>query len=305
MSSDFSDDPVPVAVGPRARPAGRRPRAPVLLGTEIQALSVGGLETCIQLPGWDLAFDIGRCPPGAVARSRVLVTHAHMDHAGGLAYHAATRDLYGMSPPTYWVPPQNLADFEELMAVWRRLDRSELACTLVGVGPGERFSLGGNRWAEPFRSPHRVVCQGYALGTTRAKLRPEHQGLSGPELQALRATGAALTERVDVVEVAFTGDTTIEVVERIEAVRTARLLVMEVTFVGDDVPPAKAHAKGHVHLDDVAARADLFQNEALLFTHFSARYSPAAIRRELDRRLPRHLRERVVSLPELQLRARE
>ena len=30
-----------------------------LSGHEVEAVSVGGLETCIQLPGWDLALDIG------------------------------------------------------------------------------------------------------------------------------------------------------------------------------------------------------------------------------------------------------
>ena len=51
-----------------------------LAGIAVDALSVGGLETCIQIPGWDLAFDIGRCPPSVVSRSHVLFTHAHMDH---------------------------------------------------------------------------------------------------------------------------------------------------------------------------------------------------------------------------------
>jgi ribonuclease Z len=58
----------------------------------------------------------------------------------------------------------------------------------------------------------------------------------------------------------------------------------------------KARSKGHVHLDEIAERADLFENEALLFTHFSSRYQPYQIERALDRRLPPHLRERVHAL---------
>ena len=71
-----------------------------ILGNDLEAVSIGGLETCIELPAWGLCFDIGRCPPSAVRRERVFITHAHMDHAGGLAYHAAMRDLLGMKPPT-------------------------------------------------------------------------------------------------------------------------------------------------------------------------------------------------------------
>ena len=38
-------------------------------GVNIEAISVGGLETCIQLPGAKLAFDIGRCPGGMATPS--------------------------------------------------------------------------------------------------------------------------------------------------------------------------------------------------------------------------------------------
>lgn len=270
-----------------------------LAGTEVRAVSVGGLETCIELPGHDLAFDIGRCPPTAVRRKRVLVTHAHMDHAGGLAYHASMRDLLGLPAPTYYVPRPNLDDFAALLEVWRRLDRSDVPCTLVPTDPGVRFDLAPGRWAIPFRSPHRVYCLGYALGAVREKLKPEYVGLPGPEIGALRAAGTVITERSEAVEVAFTGDTTIDVVDNEPLVRTAKLLILEVTFLGSAVTPAQARAKGHVHLDDIAARADLFENEHLLLTHFSARHSAAEIREALDRRLPASLRARVTPLTDL------
>lgn len=271
-----------------------------VFGVEVVAVSVGGLETCIELPQWDLCFDIGRCPPSAVRRGRVAITHAHMDHAGGLAYHASMRDLLGMGTPTYFVPRPNLADFEQLLEVWRRLDRSDVAASLVGLEPGQRVELGGNRFLEPFRSPHRVYCQGYAVGTRRRKLRAEFAESTPQEIGRARAQGVEVTEEVDVIEVAFTGDTTIEVLDTNDLVRRARLLIMEVTFVGGEVTPARAHAKGHVHLEDVVRRAaDFEHNQGLLFTHFSARHSRGEIVNALDTRLPGDLRRRVVALPEL------
>lgn len=274
-----------------------------LAGVEVRAISVGGLETCIELPGHDLAFDIGRCPPTAVRRGRLLLTHAHMDHAGGLAIHAATRDLLGMRPPTYYVPRENHADFAQLLEVWRRLDRSDIPCTLVPVGPGDRVDLGGGVIAAPFRSPHRVHCQGYALVRRREKLRADLAGVPGTEIRARRMAGERVTEAHDVVEAAFTGDTLVEVVEREPMVREARLLIMEVTFLDERVPVKKARDKGHVHLDEIVERADLFANEKILFTHFSARYSPADVRRILGERLPPSLRDRVVPLlPDPQVR---
>lgn len=267
-----------------------------LVGIDVEAVSVGGLETCIELPSFDLAFDIGRCPMSAVRRKRILCTHAHMDHLGGLAYHAATRDLMGMPPPTYLVPRENHADVLALFDVWRRLDRSELPCTVVACGPGDRMELGGGRVALPFRSPHRVPCQGYAIVARRKKLRPAYEGLPGEEIHRRRLAGEVVSDDHEVVEVAFTGDSVIDVVEREAAVRTARLLVMEVTFLDERVSVEKARSKGHIHLDEVIERAALFENEALLFTHFSARYSAADVRRILDARLPDSLRGRVTPL---------
>ena len=76
----------------------------------------------------------------------------------------------------------------------------------------------------------------------------------------------------------------------------ARRLLMEVTFLDERVSAEKSHAMGHVHLDDVIRHAETFENEALLFTHFSARYTPREIVSLLDARLPAHLRERVQPL---------
>jgi len=269
---------------------------PRLAGIEVRGLSLGGLETCIDLPELKVCLDIGRCPPEVVARPTVLFTHAHMDHMGGIAYHAATRSLYRMRPATYVVPREDVDAVGALFDAWRRLDRSDLEHELVPLGPGEEWSLPNRMVVRPFRSYHVVPCQGYGLWRVRRKLRPEHAGLSPEEIVRLKQAGSAPTETLETPEVAFTGDSLIEVVEREEVVRTARLLVMEVTFLDERVSVAECRAKGHIHLDEVAERADLFANEALLLTHFSSRYHPEEVVRLLDRGLPRRLRERVTPL---------
>lgn len=265
-------------------------------GIEVQGLSVGGIETCIDLPELRLCFDIGRCPKQAVARPTVLFTHAHMDHMGGVAYHTATRALYGMKPPRYVVPHENVEAFEALFAAWRRLDRSELEHELVALGPGEELRLPNGLVARPFRSPHRVPCQGYALWRRKRKLRADLAHLACEDVRALRQRGEDPTVQVETPELAFTGDTRIEVVEQEEVVRKARVLIMEVTFLDERVGVESCRAKGHVHLDEVIERAELFENEALLFTHVSARYAPDEVRSILARRLPPSLAERVTAL---------
>lgn len=267
-----------------------------LCGIEIEALSVGGLETCIELPRQRLAFDIGRCPDSAVARSTVLFTHAHMDHLGGVAYHCATRSLRRLPPPTYLIGRENEQAFRELFAAWRGLDRSDLEHELVVLEPGEQHELPCKWLARPFRALHRVPCQGYGLWSRKHKLAPDFAGLPNDELRRLRASGVELTRTVETAELAFCGDTLIEVVEREPVVRRARVLVLECTFLDELVSVEECRGKGHIHLDEIAERAELFENEAILLTHFSARYSAARIRALLERKLPPQLLARVTPL---------
>jgi ribonuclease Z len=268
-----------------------------LAGIDVEGLSIGGLETCIDLPGLKLAFDIGRAPDFAVARETILFTHAHMDHMGGVAWHCATRSLRHMKPPTYLVPRENAEAFEELFRAWRKLDRSTLPHETIAIGPGETHVLPNRLVVRPFRSPHRAPCQGYSISTRKRKLKPELEGLPQEEIRRRRERDhAEVTTEVEIADVAFTGDSLIEVVDAEDVVRNARLLILEVTFLDDRVSVADCRSKGHIHLDEVIERADLFQNEALLFTHFSERYTSAEITSLLERRLPETLRGRVTPL---------
>lgn len=268
-----------------------------LAGIEVAGISIAGLETCIDLPEWKLCFDLGRAQYFALARPLVLFTHPHMDHLGAIAWHCATRALRGMRPPTYVVGREYAPALARLFAAWRELDRSELPHTLVELGPGEEFDLGFQRVARAFRSQHRVPCQGYVISERRQKLRPEHRALAGAEIARRRAAGDdSLFELQETALLAFCGDTRIEVLEREEVLRRVKVLVLECSFVDQRVSVAEARAMGHVHLDEIAERAELFGNEAVLLTHFSERYSSAEIVAALDARLPPALRAKVTPL---------
>ncbi len=266
-----------------------------LAGIRVRAVSVGGLETCIELPEWGLCFDIGRCPPTAARLETVLVTHPHIDHLGGIASHVGLRDLWKMRPPTYLVPAEYVEDFEVLLGAWRRLDRADLPCTIVPMRPGQEHDLGKGRVVRAFRAVHRVPTLGYALVRRRARLKPELVGLPGEDIARRKREGEEVTVPYEEIEVAFCGDTTVDVLRNIE-VRTAKLLILECTFPETDVPVEKARRSGHVHLDELLPRFAELTNQVILLTHFSSRYSAERIVDILDRRLPPDVRARVVPL---------
>lgn len=262
-------------------------------GLEIEALSIGGVETCYQVPAFDVCLDIGRCPPGAERRPVLLLTHAHIDHAAGLPYYVSMRGLASLTPPRVYCPAADREGLQAVLDAWSRLQADSARCRLVGVKPGDEIRLPRDHVARPFRSPHRISTVGYTIFSQRKKLKPALHGLDGPEIARRARAGESVNEVQERAELCFPGDTRIEVIDREPSARKARILLLECTFVGPDVTIEKARRSGHVHLDQIAERADLFDNEHIVLTHFSRRHPPEHIKAEVDRRLPATLRDRV------------
>jgi ribonuclease Z len=169
-----------------------------------------------------------------------------------------------------------------------------------------------------------VPSQGYVAYGTKEKLKAEFIGSSASEIKALKARGVEITDTVEVPEVAFTGDTTIDWVDRatgsgsvnpsgeengavdgasVDAVAAdalrARLLICECTFVDDRCSAEDARRYGHTHIDDLVARADAFRETgAILLIHFSARYKAEEVREALAARLPEALKAKVTPMLE-------
>ena len=262
-------------------------------GLKIEAYSVGGVETCFQIQDFDVCLDIGRCPAGAERRNVLLLTHAHIDHAAGLPYYVSLRGLINLPPPRVYCPAADRDGLQAILDGWARLQADSDRCSLIGVKPGDEIRLPRDHVARPYRSPHRISTVGYTIYSQRKKLKAELHGLDGPQIAARARAGERVNEVQERAELSFPGDTRIEVVESEASVRQARILLLECTFMGPDVSVEKARRSGHVHLDQIAERADLFENEFVVLTHFSRRHSPDHIRSEVARRLPDNLRRRV------------
>jgi ribonuclease Z len=262
-------------------------------GLTIEAQSVGGVETCFQVPDFGLNLDIGRCPEGAIGQDRLLLTHAHIDHAAGLPYYVSMRSMRHQGPPDIYCPAASHPTLMRLLETWSELQADTLLCRLMPIEPGDRIQLPNDAFAQVFRSPHRISTAGYTLFRRIRKLKPEHKGKDGSEIGRLARSGSEIHEIIERAELCFPGDTTIDVLDSDPTVATARVLLLECTFLGGAKSPEDAKRGGHVHLDQIAANANRFENEHVVLTHFSKRYSPNEIRREVERKLPKSLLDRV------------
>jgi len=263
----------------------------------IEGHSRAGHETCFRIRELGVALDIGRCPDLVVPMGHVFVTHAHLDHAAGIPFYAAQRKLQQLGVGTIYVPSESKDGFEELMAVQRKLTGSELRLDIVGLAAGAELQFARNHVVRAHAATHRVAARAYELVDVRHHLRPEFIGKSREELGQLRRDGVTVDEPYARSLLFYTGDTDRGLLETCDAMFRSEVLMIECSFVMDGHQDRAAQYR-HIHLDDIADFAGRFENEHIVLTHFSRRYSRDEIRDAVRRRLPASLHDRVrLALP--------
>jgi ribonuclease Z len=261
-------------------------------GFEIEGVSIAGHESFYKIPAFRCLLEFGRAPDDVLGYSTVCLTHGHLDHAAGLAHHASRRRLTGLPPARIFAPEEAVPDLEAWLAISQRLEDVSYGVHITPVVPGKSVLLRNDLELKFLPGRHRVPTVGYLFSEIRKKLDDEFVGRSGEEIAALRIGGAQVTHREEIPLLAYPGDCGPEVFDAAPELYRSRVLLIECSFLApDDRDRAKEYE--HIHLDDILERASLFENEAIVLTHFSLRYRPDEILEALEA-LPAGISDRVI-----------
>eukprot|EP00299_Pterocystis_sp_00344_P013566 c6660_g1_i1.p1 GENE.c6660_g1_i1~~c6660_g1_i1.p1 ORF type:complete len:321 (+),score=57.05 c6660_g1_i1:43-1005(+) len=246
----------------------------------------------------------------------ILISHLHADHFSGIHAILAARSLSGLQTKIVLPHHADQTTFQQMLQLQMKLNnpfatRPDLDFEIVSAHPMQELTrlLTAQRKVVPFATQHTLASCGYAIVFSKTKLKAEYVGKDIAKLRA--ELGDALFDKEEVVEVAYTGDTTIaflnpslakctphvqveqdDLQRTADLVRKAKVLITECTYFGTDTPRELAHERGHIHGDDIIDNIDLFDEvEHLVLTHFSQKYGKYQAQAFIDG-LPEKLRQK-------------
>ncbi|MED6218970.1 mitochondrial 3'-tRNA processing endonuclease Trz2 [Stylosanthes scabra] len=95
------------------------------------------------------------------------------------------------------------------------------------------------------------------------------------EIEKLKKSGVEINDEIITPEIAFTSNTTTDFMldpHNEDALR-AKVLITEATFLDESYSVDHARQQGHTHLFEIMENSQRIQNQAVVLTHFSSRYS--------------------------------
>ncbi|MBA62003.1 MAG: metal-dependent hydrolase [Planctomycetaceae bacterium] len=259
----------------------------------IEGFSRAAVQTYWRVPELKLGFDLGAHPWEFMGTPNWFVTHCHMDHIVALPVYVARRRMMKMDPPNIYLPLHAVDVVHQILKAYTKLDRGRLPCNLIGVEPGDEIELNREYLVTVGETRHTIPSQSYLVWHRRNKLKSEYSDLSGEEIRDLRQSGQEVSREVRLPLLGYTGDTCAEGLDLTPALYQAKILITEMTFVAEDHSQEKIRKNGHIHLTDFVDRAEKFENELIIASHFSTRYNYHQVKKLVQDALPDSLAERL------------
>lgn len=260
--------------------------------------SLAGQSTSFLIPELSIAFDVGYGLPYLQKAHHFFITHAHMDHAGGLPYLISQKALQDQKAPKFYVPELHAEGLGRIMKEWSVMEGHIYDFEIIPMKPGQTIELTHEWSVKAFQTVHRVTSLGYTLFQTKKKLKPEFQGLETNQFRALKQQGVSFEQLHSEPWFSFTGDTQIEFLDQTtDWVKHSRYLMMEVTYIDASRTIERAKEWGHIHLEELWPRLKDLTCEKVYLIHLSARHRSAELTQIIAEKAPEDWKDRLIVWP--------
>jgi len=246
----------------------------------VQGISVAGEQTSVHVPELDLAFDVGLCPRPVLTASTIALSHAHMDHSGGVPYYFSQRAFQKLGTGRIVCHPDLAVPLRQMMASWVELERQRTPHEITALAPGESLQLRQNLLLRAIDVSHTGPSLGFAAVETRSKLLPEFHDLPQDRLRELRLGGTAITHAVEIPVVAYTGDTEMGPFLFRDEFTKAPIVITECTFFEPDHRD-RARVGKHLHVEDLRTLLEVWTARDVIVVHVSRRTTLSFARERL------------------------
>jgi ribonuclease Z len=252
----------------------------------VEGYSRAAVQTYWRIPEMKIGFDLGGHPWDFMGVPTTFVSHTHLDHIAAVASYVSRRRMMKMSPPRIYLPAAGIGAVRSILSGFSKLDRGRLPCELIPVAAGDEIELSRELAVTVHPTQHTITSFGYIVWERRKKLKPEYVGLTGDQIRDIRLQGTEVSHETRIPAIAFTGDTSPKGLDNNPDMFRAKTLITEMTFVSPKHRRDMIHKNGHMHLDDFVRRADQFENENIICSHYSTRYHDDQIRRWVTKAFP-------------------